>query len=85
MSVILGLISGISLIVVMILTYRARGEAATQYGMVALLALIMAVVGVILGYRADREKDRYYFFPRLGMILNGMVLVGELAILFASV
>lgn len=70
MSAILGAISLISLATAVVLTYHNGGSAQPQYGAVAVLVLIFALVGLVLGVLSRMEKDNYYFFPHLGIGLN---------------
>ena len=75
MSVILGIISLGSVILVLYLTSRAGGEATNGYGMTGLLATLFSFVGLILGVLTVRENVYYRFFPILGVILNVLCLV----------
>lgn len=70
MSTILGIISVVSLCIVIYLTYLAGGEAQGGYGVTGLLATIFSFVGLILGIVTVQEKNYYRLFPWLGIILN---------------
>lgn len=74
MSTILGIISLVSLIVVVYLAYQTGGEAENGYGMTGLLATIFSLIGLILGIVTVREKSYYRLFPWLGVALNLLVL-----------
>jgi len=74
MSTILGMISILSLAAVVQLTYLRDGEATVGYGVTGLLATIFSLVGLGLGIATIREKNYYRFFPRLGVVLNLLVL-----------
>lgn len=80
MSTILGVISNVSLGIVIYLTYLNGGDAPVSYGLTGLLALIFSVVGLILGILTAREKDGFKLFPVLGIILN-LVALGILVFL----
>ncbi len=71
MSTILGAIAVISLGLAVYLGFRARGEVAPQYALAVFLGVIMAVIGLGLGIYSRLERDLYYFFPNLGIFLNG--------------
>uniref|UniRef100_UPI004055E803 DUF6142 family protein n=1 Tax=Acetatifactor sp. TaxID=1872090 RepID=UPI004055E803 len=73
MSTILGIISTVSLGIVVYLTYR-NGEATIGYGVTGLLATIFSIVGLILGVLTVRVKEYYRLFPWLGIILNLIAL-----------
>ncbi|MCR5208815.1 MAG: DUF6142 family protein [Lachnospiraceae bacterium] len=71
MSTILGSIAVITLGLAVYLGFLARGEVAPQYALAVFLGLIMAVVGLVLGIYSRLKRDLYYFFPNLGILLNG--------------
>jgi hypothetical protein len=75
MSVILGIISLGSVLLVVYLTSRAGGEAANGYGVTGLLATLFSFEGLILGILTVRENVYYRFLPILGTILNLLCLV----------
>lgn len=74
MSTLLGLISTVSIVTVICLTYIRGGEAAVSYGLTGLLAMLMSVAGIILGIVTVLEKDRYRLFPVLGILFNLVAL-----------
>lgn len=85
MSSILGIISAVSVILVIYFSYRERGTADVRYGAALLLAALFSVAGFILGIMSKMEADKYYLFSYLGIAFNGMVLTGIGFILFAGV
>lgn len=70
MSTILGIISNVSLGIVIYLTYLRSGNAPIGYGLTGLLAVLFSVVGLILGIVTIQQKDYFRFFPVLGILLN---------------
>lgn len=84
MATVLGVISVISIGVSVYLTVMQRGEAAVKYGAAVLFALIFAFAGMILSVMSRMEKDRYYLFPTIGIILNFLALAATSFILFAG-
>lgn len=76
MSTILGLISTLSLAAVIYLTYVQEGQAPTGYGMTGFLVAVFSIIGLLLGLVTVREKDRYKFFPCMGIIWNSIALLG---------
>ena len=75
MSGVLGVISVASLILAMYLSYQAEGRASARYGSACVLALLFAFIGIILGILGRLEKDRFYLFSYIGILLN-LVAVG---------
>jgi hypothetical protein len=74
MSTILGIISNVSLGIVIYKTYLDEGNTQHGYGMTAILAMIFSAVGLILGIVTARDKEYYRLFPVLGIILNVIAL-----------
>ena len=73
-SVILGIISNISLGIVIYLTYLKDGEAAGGYGVTGVLATLFSLAGLIVGITTVRDKQNYKVVPWLGTILNLLAL-----------
>ena len=84
MSTILGIISLVSVWVAVYQTFLAKGEAATNMGVVGLMITIFSATGVVLGYISKKEHDKFMFFPYLGMFLNIVALGCISVILYAG-
>lgn len=91
MSTVLGLIALVSFFFAIYLSYLDGmdsvndGMARMQYGLAAVLAFFMALAGEITGLIANTEKDRYRFFPVLGLLLNSAALFIGVYILCAGI
>ena len=84
MSAILGIISLVSVWMAVYQTFLAKGEAATNMGVVGLMITIFSATGVVLGYISKKEHDKFMFFPYLGMLLNIVALGCISVILYAG-
>ncbi|MGN1147754.1 MAG: DUF6142 family protein [Lachnospiraceae bacterium] len=84
MSTILGIISTLSLVAVIYLTYVQEGNAPMGYGVTGLLIAIFSLTGLILGVITVREKDRYKLFPCLGILFNLVALFGIGLVVYAG-
>ena len=84
MSTVLGIISLVSVWMAVYQTFLAKGQAATNMGVVGLMITIFSVTGVILGYISKKEHDKFMFFPYLGMVLNVLALGCISVILYAG-
>jgi len=84
MATILGVISLLSIAYIIFDSYRHAGEVPLQYGAVAFLVMIFAFVGIVLGVISKSERDKFYFFSYLGIVLNVLVLAALSVILYAG-
>ncbi|MBQ7766695.1 MAG: hypothetical protein IJ397_07630 [Lachnospiraceae bacterium] len=74
MSTILGVITLFSMVLAIIFTFRNQGEAKVGYGLTSILALLFSGTGLGLGIKTRLEKDMYYIFANIGIILNVLML-----------
>lgn len=84
MSTVFGILSGVSMIVLIYLSYMQGGDVPVNYGIAGVLVLFFAVIGLILSVLALQERDKYKFFTWLGMGLNIVVLACVSAVLYAG-
>lgn len=84
MATILGVISLASLVYIIWSSYTTAGKIPLQYGAVAFLTMIFAFVGIVLGVLSKSERDKFYFFSYLGIVLNVLVLATLSVILYAG-
>lgn len=84
MATILGVLSLATLVYIILESYRSAGEVPLQYGAVALLTMIFAFAGIILGVLSKSDRDKFYFFSYLGIVLNVLVLGVLSVILYAG-
>ena len=84
MSTILGVISLATLAYAVIMSYLRAGDIPRQYGAAAMLVMIFAFVGVGLGVVSKTERDKFYFFTYLGIVLNVLALAAISVILYAG-
>lgn len=84
MSTILGVISLVTLAYAIIMSYLKAGNIPRQYGAAALLVMIFAFVGIVLGVISKTERDKFYFFTYMGIVLNVLTLVVISMILYAG-
>lgn len=84
MGTILGILSLVGIALTIIFTFQRRGEALLQYGAVLLLCTIFGFVGLGLSVYAKMERDKYYLFAYLGIIINLVALVVISLILYAG-
>ena len=84
MATILGVISLATIGYVVLDSYWNAGEIPLEYGAAAFLTMIFAFAGIILGVISKSERDKFYFFSYLGIVLNVLVLAALSVILYAG-
>lgn len=84
MATILGVISLVTLAYTIIMSYLKAGNVPRQYGTAVMLVMIFAFVGIILGVVSKTERDKFYLFSYLGIVLNVLALLVISVILYAG-
>jgi tellurite resistance protein TehA-like permease len=82
MSTILGIIAILTLVLLVYLSFRQKGIIPERYAATMLLATTFSIIGVLLGVIGILQRERYRFFPLLGLSLNGIALVATALIVF---
>ena len=85
MGTILGVISLVSMGIVIFLSYQKNGETPVSYGLTGLLATIFSMIGLILGILTLQEKENFRLFPWLSTILKVLALSVMGFLLYAGV
>lgn len=85
MGMILGIISLVSLGIVLFLSYQKAGVIPNGYGVTGFLAFIFSVTGLILGGTELRAKENFRFYPWAAVILNVLVIGGLGLLLYAGI
>jgi len=81
----LGVISLISILLCVYLSYKQGGEMDPKLGAAAFFALLIAIGGLTMGIIARREKDVFYLFPDLGIALNTISFLIILALYYLGI
>jgi len=84
MATILGILSIVTLLTTVYLSYRQGGVSSLRYGTAALLAVLFMITGIGLSAYCLVEKDNFKFFPILGLLLNIVSAVILSLILYAG-
>ncbi len=84
MATILGILSIITLVTAVYLSYAQGGISSARYAAAALLAVIFMITGIGLSAYCLIEKDCFKFFPVLGILLNVIAAVILSLILYAG-
>lgn len=76
MSFFFGVLCAVSMITVIVLTYRSGGVSMPGYGLTGFLSAIFSATGLGLGISGVMQKDCFKLFAILGIVLNALVLGG---------
>ncbi len=84
MSIVLGVISSTAVFFAVYLTYQSGQNAPTNYGISLLLALLFSLVGFTIAVISRFEKDLFYFYSYIGIVINFIVIVAISVLLYAG-
>lgn len=84
-STALGVLSLASLSYGIHISVVADGQAGLKVGTLALLSLVLAVSGTVIGLLSFRESDKFYGLSKIGSLLCGVLTVFMLAVLLMGV
>ncbi|WP_026660838.1 DUF6142 family protein [Butyrivibrio sp. AC2005] len=84
LSAALGLISVVTIIYAVFLSYKNGGEAEGKYAVAVMICLVYSIAGLVLGIMSRMEKDIFRLFPTLGIILNVLSLIWVGLLLYFS-
>lgn len=74
-SMLLGLISLITFVVISYISGKNQGNGGIELGVVGLLCAASSVFGFTLSIKSFREKDIYLTAPIIGIGVNGIMVI----------
>ena len=80
-----GAISFISMCLVIYLSYRWKGAMSPKLGAATFFALLISIAGETLGVMSRLEKDKFYLFPNIGLVLNSISLLIIICLLYLGI
>ena len=84
MSFILGILSIVTFVTAVYLSYLRGGASSERYGAAGILATVFMLVGLCLCISSFMEKDSFKLFPVLGLIFNVIAFLILSLILYAG-
>jgi len=75
LSVIIGAVAFIGLFSLSIISSTSKGNGGLIIGTIGLFLFGMSVGGFVAAYKACKQKDIYYQFPIIGLLLNGFLII----------
>lgn len=70
-----GIISTISFIVLIFISYLHAGQANMGLGLVGFFSMVFSLVGLFLGIKNIRYGDRSFFFTKAGFFVNVVIVI----------
>lgn len=61
-----------------------KGHSGRLIGLLGIIDMIVAFIGVVFAIAGLSKEDSLYLFPRIGLLLNGIVLLAFIALLLAG-
>ncbi len=76
----LGILSLITVITVIYLTFLANGEATVSYAFAGFLAIVFSIAGLVLSILCMNDQYQQHAFGWIGLVTNGLSL-GTMAVI----
>lgn len=87
-----GILSSMTAVIVVVilglliaLAFKSRGQSAAIVGSIGLFTMILAVVGIVVGFRGFREREKNYRTCKAGIIVNALVLLCLIAVFIRGI
>lgn len=75
LSTVMAAFSIILLCVLVIVSYKMRGNGGIYLGSVGIAAFLLNLVGVSTAIKSFKEKEREYLFSKIGIIINFIMVL----------
>lgn len=83
-STVLAVLSFVTLVFLLVMSFRAAGAINASYGATAFLCTIFSGAGIIIGVIGKNEPDKYYLFSYIGIVWNVINLLFISGILYSG-
>ena len=60
--------------------FKKSGEAGLEVGSLGLMALMLSVIGTVIGLLSFKEYDKFYKIKKIGSMLCGIIAVFMMAV-----
>lgn len=84
-SCIYGVVVFVLLFLMLIISYVSKGEVGVIFGLIGLGTLVLAGMGLVLGLRGLKERNKNYTTCKVGIGMNSAILLGMTAIFIRGV
>lgn len=79
-STVMGIASLGCLLYGVFVAFKKSGNAGLEVGSMGLLALMLAVIGTVIGLLSFKEDDKFYTLSKFGSMLCGIMTVFMIAV-----
>lgn len=79
-SCIYGIVVLVLVLLMLVISFLAKGEIGVIFGLVGLGTLVLSAMGLYLGIKGLRERNKNYATCKVGIGMNGVFLIGMAAI-----
>lgn len=79
-SCIYGIVALVLLILMLIISFLAKGEVGVIFGLIGLGTMILSGIGLYLGIKGLKERNKKYTACKVGISVNAVFLFGMAAI-----
>lgn len=63
------------------ISFKKSGQAGVEVGSLGLLALMLAIIGTVIGLLSFKEDDKFYTLSWAGSLMGGIITVFMLAVI----
>ena len=75
-SLMMAMVVVIIFVMLILTAFLHKGQSSAIIGSFGLFTMILAVIGLVVGIRGFRERDKNYVTCKWGIGLNGFILLG---------
>lgn len=80
-STVIAIIAFAALVVGIVISYRAKGNAGLIVGAAGAMAFLVSTAGLITGLKSFKERDKFYIFSWVGTVSNGIIWIAMCGII----
>lgn len=74
-SAVIGIAVVIGFLAISIISGALRGNGGMILGAIGILLFSLSIFGFVLSYKAFKQRDIFFRFPVIGVVLNGLMTV----------
>ncbi|RDU23386.1 DUF6142 family protein [Anaerosacchariphilus polymeriproducens] len=75
LSTIMAVFSLIIFCILIIVSYKMKGNGGIYLGTIGIAALFINIVGIMAGINSFKERERNYLYSKIGLVVNVILLI----------